>query len=481
MGFTTPVFLFLFFPISVALFYGAVWLEKAIPALKRWRIGDLLLLGISLVFFGWGVLSDILYFAGYILAVWLAGWLIARSGKKSAAAILAVSLILLLGILYLYKYHLFVTTTVNDIAGREVFQPRDLLAPLGLSFLTFTAISYVVDVYRSVGRRGSLLDVALYLAFFPKIISGPIVLWRDFDRQIADRTLSTEKFVSGLNRIMIGFAKKLILADTFGALCVQIQKAVPSGIDVPTAWGCAFLYMLQIYYDFAGYSDIAIGLSRLFGFDVKENFHFPYVSTSITEFWRRWHISLGTWFKEYLYIPLGGSRRGKGRTLLNLAIVFFLTGLWHGAGWGYICWGAMHGVCRLAEKVLDGTKFYERIPKPIKYLFTMFVVMIGWEAFRLGNLPDVMDFLRIMFGGGSYVWIKYAFSSYFTPKIWFLAAVAVAGATVFAIPRLQALPGKLTEKKGWFVAQELGLILLMVLSVIFMVNSTYSPFIYFQY
>ena len=481
MGFTTTAFLFLFFPLSIACFYGAVAIEKTSPLLKKWRIADLVLFAFSLVFFGWSVLSDLVYFIGYILVVYLLGHLIAGTEKKKAAKILAVALILLLGVLYIYKYHYFVTSTINTLTGRDIIPARELLAPLGISFLTFTAISYVIDVYRGVGEKGNLLDVALYLSFFPKIISGPIVLWRDFGKQLSGRTLSTEKFVSGLNRIMIGFAKKLILADSFGVLCADIQNASVSGISAPTAWGCAFLYMLQIYYDFSGYSDIAIGLARLFGFDIKENFDFPYVSTSITEFWRRWHISLGTWFKEYLYIPLGGSRRGKKRTLLNLGIVFFLTGLWHGAGWGYIGWGMMHGACRLLEKCLDGTKFYERIPKAVKYLFTMLVVMLGWEVFRLGNLRSVIHFVSIMLGLLRFDWIQYSFSYFFTTKIWLLLFIAVLGATVFAIPQVRNLPARLAGNKVWFVVQELGLLLLMVLSVFFMVNSTYSPFIYFRY
>ena len=481
MGFTTTAFLFLFFPLSIALYYGIIAIEKASPLLKKWRISDLILLAFSMVFFGWSVLSDLIYFIGYIIVVYFLGILIARVGKKKAAKILAVALIMLLGVLYVFKYHYFVISTVNALAGQSILPARELLAPLGISFLTFTAISYVIDVYRGVGEQGNLLDVALYLAFFPKIISGPIVLWRDFGKQISNRTLSTEKFVSGLNRIMIGFSKKLILADTFGVLCADIQSASGSGISVTTAWGCAFAYMLQIYYDFSGYSDIAIGLARLFGFDFKENFNFPYYSTSITEFWRRWHISLGTWFKEYLYIPLGGSRRGKVRTLVNLGIVFFLTGLWHGAGWGYIGWGVMHGACRLLEKLLDGTRFYERIPKAVKYLFTMLVVMLGWEVFRLGNLSDVIHFVSIMLGLLRFEWIKYSFSYFFTVKIWFLLAIAVLGATVFAIPKVRNLPSGLAGSKAWFVVQELGLTLLMVLSVFFMVNSSYSPFIYFRY
>lgn len=481
MGFTTPFFLFIMFPLTTAVFYGVVWLEGRLPAVKRVRLPDLVILGFSLIFFGWGVLSDVLYFACYILAVYALGLLLSRTDRSAAKKILAVAVILLLGVLYIYKYLDFSLSLFKAMTGNSGMSTPRLIPPLGISFLTFSAISYVVDIYRGEAEAGSLLDAALYLSFFPKIASGPLILWRDFSGQIAHRKYSTEQFVSGLNRIMIGFAKKLILADTFGQVCSEIQSAADIGIDVPTAWGCALLYALQIYLDFSGYSDIAIGLSRLFGFSVAENFHFPYVSTSITAFWRRWHISLGRWFKEYLYIPLGGSRRGTGRTLLNLAIVFFLTGLWHGAGWGYIAWGMLHGVFRLAEKLLDGTVFYQRIPRLVKWAITMLVVMIGWEFFRLGSFQSTVDFLAIMLGGVRFTWIKYSFWYFFTPRIWVLLGIALLGTTAFAHPSIREFPAKLTKTGIGFVAQELCLMLLMALAVMFMVNSTYSPFIYFRY
>ena len=481
MSFTTPFFLFIFFPLSVALYYGAAALETWMPGLKKLRLSDLVLLGMSLVFFGWGILKNTMYLLVYILAVYALGRLLAARDKQGSRWILALGVTLLLGVLYLYKYHTFTATTINGLAGRTILPAGSLAPLLGISYLTFAAISYLVDIRRELAPAGNLLDAALYLAFFPKMLSGPIVLWRDFGPQLACRSRSVERFVSGLNRIMIGFAKKLILADTFGGLCAKIQAAAETGIDVPTAWGCAFLFMLQLYYDFSGYSDMAIGLCRLFGFDVKENFDFPYVSTSITEFWRRWHISLGTWFKEYVYIPLGGSRRGKTRTLINLTVVFLLTGLWHEAGWGYICWGALQAVCRVTEKCLDGTKFYRRVPTAVKYVLTMFLTMMGMEAFRLPTMGGVIRFAGIMFGAGGADWIRFSFPYYFDAKICTLTAIAVIGATALAIPQIRDLPRRLAGNRVWFVVQELFLLALMALAVVFMVNSAYSPFIYFRY
>lgn len=477
MGFTTPFFLFVFFPLSLLLYYLAAALEK-IRFLRRLRLKDLALLGVSMLFFGWGMLRDIWFLMIYFLVVYAAGLLIEKMPGKRAAAVLAVVTTLLLVILYQYRYQHVAAEYLNRIAGRTVMKPNGLIPLLGISFLTFSAISYMADVRRGLCPKGNLLDVALYLSFFPKMISGPIVLWRDFQPQLSNRSFSAERFVSGLNRLMIGFAKKVIIADTLGAACAEIGA---DGIDVLTAWGSAFLYMLEIYYDFSGYSDIAIGLGRMLGFDIKENFDFPYVSRSIAEFWRRWHISLGTWFREYVYIPLGGSRRGKKRALLNLAVVFLLSGLWHGEGVCYILWGVLHGTCRLTEKSLEDTAFYRRVPGIVKYLLTMLVVMIGWQAFRFESTSSVLRLVQSMFALAPQTWINYSFSYYFNPEIITLTVIASLGAVVPAIPEIRQLPRRLAENKAWFVAQEIGLTVLMAISVVFMINSSYTPFIYFGY
>lgn len=246
---------------------------------------------------------------------------------------------------------------------------KSLVAPLGISFLTFSAISYIVDIYRGNATSGSLIDCMLFLSFFPKIISGPIILWKDFQAQINNISISFNMNIEGINRIMIGFAKKVILADSFG-VCLNLISL--TNVDRITAIGGVFLYMLQIYYDFSGYSDIAIGISYLLGFKVKENFNFPYRSISISEFWRRWHISLGTWFREYIYIPLGGSHGSLNKTLRNLAIVFALTGIWHGAGFNYILWGGINAIFAIAERLFRNNTYYIKTPKIIKYVITRF-------------------------------------------------------------------------------------------------------------
>lgn len=481
MLFTNFIFLFVFFPLCVGGYLVLWGIQKKIGKVNL-RIGDIFLILASLAFYGWMRLEGILYLCIYILLVYAMGKMIEKKGgsvDKSKIAV-GVSVLVLAGILYFYKYIDFTLQSLNDILQTD-FTLFYVIVPLGISFITFSAISYVVDIYRGNSTAGSLLDVALYISFFPKAVSGPIVLWKDFQTQIQNRTVDDVRFMYGLNRIMIGYAKKVLLADSFGLMVSDIQQNMVVGMDVPTAWWCALLYMLQIYYDFAGYSDIALGLGGVFGFQFKENFHFPYVSASITEFWRRWHISLGTWFREYIYIPLGGNRKGKIRTLVNLFIVFLVTGIWHGAGWNYIFWGILNGTCMLVERCIKGKKFYVRIPYVVKWAGTMFIVLISWEIFRIPSLIEGAYFLKIMFGMKEFSSVNFTFAYYFTPKMITLVVIGILGATAFHRKCFYNIYSKVNESKTLFVVQEVILFGIMVLTVMFMVNSTYSPFIYFQY
>lgn len=481
MLFTNFIFLFVFFPLCVGG-YLVLWVIQKKTGKVNFRIGDIFLILTSLVFYGWARLEGILHLCIYILLAYAMGKMIEKKGSsvdKSKIAV-GVSVLVLAGILYFYKYIDFTLQSLNDILQTD-FTLFYLLVPLGISFITFSAISYVVDIYRGNSTAGSLLDVALYISFFPKVVSGPIVLWKDFQPQIKNRTVSDVRFMYGLNRIMIGYAKKVLLADNFGAIVSEIQQNIGAGMDVPTAWWCALLYMLQIYYDFAGYSDIALGLGELFGFRLKENFHFPYVSASITEFWRRWHISLGTWFREYIYIPLGGNRKGKIRTLVNLFIVFLVTGIWHGAGWNYILWGVLNGVCMILERSIRDKKCYVRIPYAVKWAVTMFIILISWEIFRHTSLEDGVGFLKIMFGITEFSSVNFTFAYYFTLKMITLVLIGILGATAFHKKYFYNIYSKVNESRILFLIQEMVLFGIMVLAVIFMINSTYSPFIYFQY
>lgn len=459
------------------------------------------MLGIG--FYGWACFKDIFYLVVYLLLVYLAALFIQATSAKRlmvlifqerpeaneekvlhrvsvALMIMTVAVTMVLVSLFIYKYLNFVIKSIHYIFPDSIPE-TSILSPLGISFITFSAISYLVDVYKRKAPAGSLIDCALYLLFFPKIVSGPIVLWRNFQPQIATRKANLDEIVSGLNRIMIGFAKKLILADMFGACIADIQQAATSGIDVISAWGAVFLYMLQIYYDFSGYSDIAIGLASIFGFYFKENFQFPYCSKSITEFWRRWHISLGSWFREYVYIPLGGNRISKRRTLFNLAVVFILTGIWHGAGWNYILWGSINGIFVLLERIVWKKAWYQKIPGLVKWAGTFFITMMCWEFFRFQELSSLGEWLWLMLGIARPNSIYFTWQYYFDKQMIVLVVIATLGSTVLNSERLKKAYRALSSTKLGFASQELGLLILFGISVLYMVNSTYSPFIYFQY
>ena len=503
MVFTTQIFLFIFLPICLAVYFLSMAAEKigfGIGAfLKRIRLRDLTLIALSLGFYAWSCFDDAFRLLKYITVVYLfALWIqtsqkkgLYVSVKKSSADGLetehkriyasvvpcVIASLLLVAYLAYYRYAGKFTEEWNELFTAELQAPS-LFALLGLSFITFSSVSYLVDIYRGKAKAGSWIDCALYISFFPKIVSGPIVLWQDFSKQIGERRVTASKCVDGINRIIVGFAKKVILADSFGA-CIASMGV--ENIDRVTAAGSVLLYMLQIYYDFAGYSDIAIGLSKIFGFDFKNNFDFPYRSTSISEFWRRWHVSLGSWFREYIYFPCGGSRLGLLKTLRNLMIVFLLTGVWHGAGRTYLLWGIINGIAVVIERVLKGKKVYELIPKFIKYIFTMFLVLMLWNFFRFPTVEEITVFMDIIKGKVVFDNIYYTWRHYFDARMIVFTVIGILGATLLGSPRIKALYGKLSEKKWFYLASELVLILLFVVSVLFVVNSTYSPFIYFQY
>lgn len=476
MSFTSLIFIFFFFPVCVAGYYltyliGRKTTGRTVPE-------NIFLIFAGLGFYAWASLDGLLFLLVYMAVVWLLGVLIDRCGRRKTAAVLA-GIVLLTAVLVLFKYYNFGIYNINCIFHTEI-PSADLAVPLGLSFITFTAVSYLVDIYRGDAKCGNFLQTALYLTFFPKIVSGPIVQWKDFSLQTETRFPTVDDFLYGLNRIMIGFGKKLILADMFGASVNDILW-YGEGIDRPTAWICAFFYMMQIYYDFSGYSDIAIGLAALFGFRIRENFCFPYISRSISEFWRRWHISLGTWFREYIYIPLGGNRKGKTRTLLNLFFVFLLTGLWHGAGWNYILWGAVNGICVVTERLLREKKWYQNIPGVLKWMLTMVIVYISWILFRCTSVSEILYTFSKMFGMTEPVSVSFTWKHFLTVKMSVLSVAAFCGAVLPSRPECAVLGQKLDKTIAGVLIKETVLFLVMITAVICMVNSSYSPFLYFQY
>lgn len=493
MGFTTQLFLFIFTPICLSLYYVVCILEK-IKWIKRIRLKDILLVVFSCGFYAWACLDNIFKLLMYIIVIYIFGRIIQKSKenknyikieqdnkkeKKLYISMLVLTIVVSLVTFYLiyYKYSPALVYVWNYVFG-DSYEAHNLIAPLALSFITFSAISYLVDIYREDATEGSLLDCALYILFFPKIVSGPIVLWKNFQYQISNRKLSLDLTIKGINQIMIGFAKKVILADSFGS-CISSMGT--SNVDKITAMGAILLYMMQIYYDFSGYSDIAIGFSNLFGIQCDSNFNFPYRSKSITEFWRRWHISLGTWFKEYIYIPLGGSRNGLKVTLRNLFIVFVLTGLWHGCGKAYLLWGIINAIFIMLERVIKDKKFYKKMPNCIKYICTMFIVMLFWQLFRFESIAGTIRWFGIALGFITFDRIYYTWQYFFDTRMLCFLSIAILGATVLGNSRINEVYKKIVSKKTGYLMQEIIMFLFFIIAILFMVNSTYSPFIYFRY
>ena len=386
MVFSSIVFLSVFLP-AVFLLY------TVIPSLK---VRNALLIAASLVFYAYGepVYVLLMLFSSllnYFCALW-----VAKNPQKKSKAALVTAVAVNLGILAVFKYTGMFVTTFNSLTGLAVPVPAIAL-PIGISFFTFQALSYVIDVYRgAVDVQKNYFHILLYITFFPQLIAGPIVKYRDISRQISEREQSVDKIARGFRRFICGLAKKVLIANAMGQVADVLFSQDASTMALPTAWLGAIAYLFQIYYDFSGYSDMAIGLGLLFGFEFKENFQYPYGSNSVQIFWRRWHISLSTWFKEYLYIPLGGNRKGKLRTALNRIIVFFFTGLWHGANWTFVLWGLWHGLFLLIEEYVS---FMRKLPRAVGHIYTMLVVTLGFVLFRADTIGYGLEYIGRMFTG----------------------------------------------------------------------------------
>jgi alginate O-acetyltransferase complex protein AlgI len=452
--FSSVVFLFLFLPIVILGYF-------AVP--KRFlRLRNLFLLLASLGFYFYGEPALILVMLASISANSLFGWML---GKRRSKGLLAASVVVNLSGLVWFKYLGFVTEALNGL-GLGI-EPVSVMMPIGVSFFTFQAMSYCLDVYRGAKPCGNPLDVALYISMFPQLIAGPIVRFDMIAGELSDRETSIGKFSQGVHRFVQGLAKKIILSNAMGAVADHVFGKAAGGIPAGVAWIGAIGYTFQIYYDFSGYYDMAVGLGLMFGFTFPENFNYPYISKSITEFWRRWHMSLGTWFRDYLYIPLGGNRRGKIRNIFNLLLVWTLTGLWHGAAWSFVAWGLYFGIILACEKLfLKGRS----IPV-LSNIYALALIIFGWVIFRSDSLPYAFRYLGDMLsfknGDGE---AFYLISQY---KFEWIAAI------VFSAP-ISKLANKLPQ--GF---RELGkpaaTFALFALSVVFLLSSTFNPFIYFRF
>ena len=469
MSFSTLFFLFVFLPVSLILYYVFPKKLRNIP-----------LVVLSLVFYAWGnpvylILLLLSMAFNYVSGLQIAGYKEAgRTAFARAAMIIAVAANLLL--LGYFKYFAFLLETLNLIPGLNLSAP-ELSLPLGLSFYTFTVLSYILDVYMDRAPvQKNVLSYAVYATFFPKIISGPIVQYRDMMEQIeAERETPPAKIASGMNLFLVGLFKKVLLADNLGTVFGAVSGL--ETMSVGTAWLGMVLYSLQLYFDFSGYSDMAIGLSKMLGFDLDKNFDYPYRALNITDFWRRWHISLGAWFREYVYIPLGGSRCSKPKIFRNLLIVWLLTGLWHGASWSFIAWGLWHGAFAMLERFVIKDKL-DKVPAPIRIFGTCLIAFLGWVMFFSGSLSNMVHYFGQMFGAGHLGLIDSGFRYYFGSS-WLLILAAVIGSG----PLVRRLPQNLTYRRGGaavYISAALY-ILLLVLCIASMVSSTYTSFLYFQF
>ena len=483
MVFSSPIFLFLFLPVVLMVY-------SVIPGL---RFKNLWLLAVSIVFYAWGEAIFVFLMLGSTLANYLLGlWLEKQTAPAPKKWALAAAVAINIGLLAFFKYSNFAVNNLNLLLGELKLGAVHwdvVRLPIGISFFTFHALSYIIDIYRrkSPAARNPA-DVALYIFFFPQLIAGPILRWSAIAPQIARRIITREGFVEGIRRFIQGLAKKMILANTMAVTADQIFALPASGLSTVLAWVGALSYTLQIYFDFSGYSDMAIGLGRVFGFEFIENFNYPYVAQSVKDFWRRWHISLSSWFRDYLYLPLGGNRGSAARTSFNLVTVFFLCGLWHGASWTFVIWGLYHGLFLILERTRFGARV-EALPQSLRHVYTLVVVMMGWVLFRADTLPQALNFLGAMFGLSHATASQPLFRYLTNQAVWAILIGVILSTPVW--PRLTGWLKRDDEastsvapallRAFGILIEPLVMIALFVVSAAWLAAGTYNPFIYFRF
>lgn len=468
MLFSSIVFLFTFLPVVLILYY-------LLPV----RFRNVILLLASLVFYAWGEPVYLFLMLLSILFNYFSGLDIARNlqDKRAAKRSLVFNLIINLAVLGFFKYEGFVLDTLNGILPVHISY-HALPLPIGISFYTFQILSYIIDVYRgNVKVQTNLPNFALYVTMFPQLIAGPIVQYADVDEQLASREISRTKFGEGSMYFIRGLAKKVLLANTSGMIFTEVSGLAKDNIAVMTAWLGAFAYMFQIYFDFSGYSDMAIGLGKMFGFEFNMNFNYPYVSKSITEFWRRWHISLSSWFRDYVYIPLGGNRVSKIKHIRNLLIVWFLTGLWHGAAWNFVAWGLYYGVILIIEKYLL-SPVLDRLPDVVRHIYSIVLVVIGWVLFFSSSFGQAAAYIRVMFGAGAHGFADRE-SMYLLTSNLILWLILIFGSTPLVHFRYEHM----LRSKKWntTIINSVVYAALFIVCIAYLVTETYNPFLYFRF
>ena len=470
MLFSSTTFLFAFLPMVLLCYY-------VVPRFLK----NAVLLVFSLVFYAWGEPVYVFLMLGSIVVAYVTGLLCDREKFKSRLPLVSMILAIVwnMGLLLFFKYANFFINNTNSLFDLKI-TPLDITLPIGISFYSFQTLSYVIDVYRGeVKPQRNFLNLATYVTLFPQLIAGPIVRYQTIEHQLSERKETLESFARGVKRFTVGLGKKVILANNIGALFEQISNTPQGEMSVAASWMGIIAYTFQIYFDFSGYSDMAIGLGKMFGFDFLENFNYPYISDSITEFWRRWHISLSSWFRDYVYIPLGGNRKGKVRQCVNIMIVWFLTGFWHGANWNFMLWGVYFGVILLCEKLFL-LKGLGKLPKAVRHIYALLLIVIGWGIFAFEDTDKLIQNFKNMFGlGGLPFWTGE------NDLFW-----AAQNALLFVILIIASLPlfKRLGERLAVKLPAVYGCLIepvctagILVISTAYLASNSFNPFLYFRF
>lgn len=464
MVFSSLVFMFAYLPITLLAYY-------LVPRQGR----NIFLFIVNLIFYGWGEPKLVLLMVFNIFFNYIGGWLVDkyRADAKKKKLFLILTCVLDIGILAVFKYTGMITETLNMLPFLNIPELQISL-PIGISFYTFQTMSYVIDVYRDDAPVSkNFINFGTYVALFPQLIAGPIVRYRDVAEQLVNRRETLEMFTKGVKLFMVGLAKKVIIANTMGTLTTNIFATTDENGVVGT-WVGMIAYTFQIYFDFSGYSDMACGLGNMMGFEFLKNFNYPYIAKSITDFWRRWHISLSTWFKEYVYIPLGGNRKGVKRQILNLLIVWGLTGLWHGAAYNFVLWGLYYGLLLILEKFVL-KKFLDRLPSFVQHIYTLFIIIIGWGLFYFTDVGQLGEFMVDLFNFGNGICGDQAFNLIMS-NLPMLIIAAVA-----STPLAKMLYTRFEHRRFMWIPETLYCMGVLAVSTASLVNQSYNPFLYFRF
>ncbi len=483
MLFSSPLFIYLFLPITLVCYY-----------LSPRSLKNAVLLMASLIFYAWGGVSLLALLLSSTIINYILGLLIEKvKVRKQQRIVLTSGIILNLGLLVYFKYANFITFNINhllDVFKTGNIELQKIALPIGISFFTFQALSYLVDVYRgTTSVQRNFVKLSLFITLFPQLIAGPIVRYHDISLQLNKRTHRIDLFASGIRRFILGLARKVLIANPMAFVADQAFNTQNVDLSISMAWLGIFAYAIQIYYDFAGYSDMAIGLARMFGFELLENFNSPYVAKSIKEFWRRWHISLSSWFRDYLYIPLGGSRKSLKRTYINLLIVFFITGLWHGAAWNFVIWGLIHGFFIIIERI-GFDKILTKLPRIIQHAYTLIIVLLAWVFFRAENSDHAINYIRTMMGLNNPYFAFHQLSEFVGIHFVIISIIAILGSlNVFQngiqktnsyIQECQKIDAKIIYH-SIEILKIIFVVSLLFLSTLYLITGSYNPFIYFRF